>query len=83
VFFLKFEEKIDQTKHILTQKDPTPVPGKRKKSKKSLTWFLDLLTRLVHAGSVGSQFFGGIVFSEVDLPGKRNKKKFEKKIFFN
>jgi hypothetical protein len=44
------------------------------KSKKFLTWFLDLLTRLAHPGSVGPlSFFWRIVFSEVDLPRKRKK----------
>ncbi len=37
---------------------------------------MDLPTRLAHPDSVGPQFFfGGNVFSEVDLPGKRKKKK--------
>jgi hypothetical protein len=60
---------------------------KVEKSKKVLTWFLDLLTffltRLTHPGSVGPQFFfDGIVFSEVNLPGKR-KKNFENFFFIH
>jgi hypothetical protein len=40
------------------------LPGKRKKSKKVLTWFLDLPTRLTHPGSVGPQFFLAESFSQ-------------------
>jgi hypothetical protein len=65
------------TKQILTRKGPTPEPGKRKKSKKDLTWFLDLPTRLAHPGSVGLQFFLAESFSTIylDLPGKKKSKK--------
>jgi hypothetical protein len=69
------------TKQILTWKDPTPKPGKRKKSEKFLTWFLDLLTRLAHPGSVGPQFFSAESFSPKSIYPESETKKFEN-IFF-
>jgi hypothetical protein len=43
-------------------------------SKKVLTWFLDLLTRLAHPGSVGPQFFLTESFSPRSIYPESEKK---------
>ncbi len=67
----------------LTRTDPTAEPRKRKKSKKVLTWFLDLLTRLARPGSVEPQFFLAESFSKGSIYLESLKKILKKKTFFN
>jgi hypothetical protein len=57
-------------------KRPYSWTRKANKSNKVLTWFLDLLTRLAHPGSVGPQFFSAETFSPRSIypdssPGER------------
>jgi hypothetical protein len=64
---------------------PVSIYPESQKSEKSDALFFGSTTPsdpLAHSGSVEPQFFFGIVFSEVDLPGKR-KKSLKKNYFFD